>query len=116
MKKIILTIALFALTTTTALAGGYGHGYRGGYNGYNGYRGGNGWNYGAAALGGAILGGALVYGGVLTRPYYYAPAPVYVDPPVYYAPPPVYYAPPVNTSPYSPAPVLYWDANCQCYR
>jgi hypothetical protein len=58
MKKIILTIALLAFTTTTALAGGYGYGPRGGYNGYNGYRGGNGWNYGAAALGGAIIGGA----------------------------------------------------------
>ena len=69
---------------------------------------------GAAALGGAIIGGALVYGA--TRPYYYAPAPVYAEPPVYYAPPPVYYAPPVNTAPNSPAPVLYWDANCQCYR
>ena len=115
MKKLILTIALFALTTTTVLAGGYGHGPRGGYNGYHGHRGGNSWNYGAAALGGAIIGGALVYGA--TRPYYSAPAPVYyAPPPVYYAPPPVYYAPPVNTSPYSPAPVLYWDANCQCYR
>jgi hypothetical protein len=114
MKKLILTIALLAFTTTTVLAGGYGYGPRGGYNGYNGYRGGNGWNYGAAALGGAIIGGALVYGA--TRPYYSAPAPVYVEPPVYYAPPPVYYSPPVNTAPYSPAPVLYWDANCQCYR
>ena len=111
MKKLILTIALLALTTTTALANGYGHGYRGGYNGY---RGSSGWNYGAAAIGGAIVGGALVYGA--TRPYYYAPAPVYVEPPVYYAPPPVYNAPPVNTAPNSPAPVLYWDANCQCYR
>ena len=36
MKKIILTAALLALTTTTALAGGYGYGNRGGYNGYNG--------------------------------------------------------------------------------
>jgi len=114
MKKLILTIALLAFTTTTALAGGYGHGPRGGYNGYNGYRGGSGWNYGAAALGGAIIGGALVYGA--TRPYYSAPGPMYAEPPVYYAPPPVYYNPPVNTAPYSPAPVLYWDANCQCYR
>lgn len=114
MKKFILTIALLALTTTTALAGGYGRGYQGGYNNYRG--GYNGWNYGAAALGGAIIGGALVYGA--TRPYYYAPAPVYtVPPPVYYAPAPVYTTPPPNTyvDP-NPAPVLYWDSVCQCYR
>ena len=106
MKKLILTISLFALTTTTALAGGYGHGPRGGYNG--------GWNNWGAAVLGAVIGGALVYG---STPYYSSPPPVYyVPPPVYYTPPPVYYAPPVNTAPYSPAPVLYWDANCQCYR
>jgi hypothetical protein len=28
----------------------------------------------------------------------------------------MYNVPPGNTAPGSPAPVLYWDANCQCYR
>jgi hypothetical protein len=35
---------------------------------------------------------------------------------VYYTPPPQVIIPPVNTNPYAPAPTLYWDATCQCYR
>ena len=112
MKRIILALILVA-SAVTAQAGGY-------------YRGNNGWAYGGAFLGGAIV------GGLLARPYYYAPPPMYyapplmyyAPPPMYYAPPPMYYAPPpVFADPAAPAdaPVGYrwsniWDNTCQCNR
>ena len=104
MKRIILALILVT-SAVTAQAGGY-------------YRGNNGWAYGGAFLGGAIV------GGLLARPYYYAPPPVYyAPPPVYYAPPAYYTLPPVFADPTAPAdaPVGYrwsniWDNNCQCNR
>jgi hypothetical protein len=104
MKRTILALVLIT-SAVTAQAGGY-------------YRGGNNWAYGGAFLGGAII------GGLLARPYYYAPPPVYyAPPPVYYAPPPVYYAPPVviDQGTATEAPPGYrwtnqWDQNCNCNR
>jgi hypothetical protein len=112
LKRIFLSLILAIFVVGTAQANGYG--YNRGYNSYNrGYN--NAWAWGGAAfLGGAIVGGALAYG---ARPYYAPPPVYYAPPPVYYAPPPVYYAPSPNTyvDP-NPAPVLYWDSVCQCYR
>jgi hypothetical protein len=115
MKRIFLFIILATMFVGTAQAGGYGYGY--GYGrGYN-----NGWAYGGAFLGGAIV------GGLLARPYYYAPPPVYYAPPTYYAPPPVYYEAPaqppiiIDQGTASEAPQGYrwtnvWDKNCNCNR
>ena len=87
-------LAIFA-SAAPALAGGKGHGYRGGYSGGHGYnyryRGGHGYNYGyghyrydgAAVFAGGLLLGALL--GSLTAPRAYYAAP---PPPVSYAPPP----------------------------
>ena len=111
MKRILLSLILTIFVVGTAQAGGYG--YNRGYN--------NAWAWGGAAfLGGAIVGGALAYG---ARPYYAPPPVYYAPPPVYYAPPPVYVPPPIYYTPLpntyvdpNPAPVLYWDSVCQCYR
>jgi hypothetical protein len=111
--SIVATMVLICVMIGSAYAGGRGY-----YNGYNnGYRNNynNAWAWGGAAfLGGAIIGGALTDG---ARPYYAPPPVYYAPPPVYYAPPPVYYAPPpVTYVDPNPAPVLYWDSVCQCYR
>ena len=94
MKKILIASLLsFALVVpgTAALAGGNGYkgghggyGYKGGYGGY-GYKGGGygygGHNYGDEILIGAgIIGGSILLGSVLSRPYYYQPAPTYYQP------------------------------------
>ena len=73
----VAAVALVASTTGCAQPGYY--------NGYNrGYSNANGWNYAAAALGGAIVGGVI--GAIVNsnnQPQY-APQPVYVYPqPVY---------------------------------
>jgi hypothetical protein len=109
MKRIFFGVILATFLTGTAQAGGYGYG-----RGYN-----NGWAYGGAFLGGAIVGGWLARPYYAPPPAYYAPPPVYyAPPPVYYAPPPVYYAPPppVTYVDPNPAPTLYWDPVCICYR
>ncbi len=59
--------------------------------------GGHGSAYGWYALGGLATG--LFLGAALARPYYYAPAPVYVYPA---APPPVVYTYPVSRPVYAP--------------
>jgi hypothetical protein len=93
---------------TAALAGGYGHGghggygYKGGYGGYGykggyggyGYKGGHGgygykgggYGYGGhdygdeILIGAGIIGVSILLGSVLSRPYYYQPAPAYYQP------------------------------------
>ncbi len=63
-----------------------------------GWRGGRGW-YGAGAFAGGV-----VLGTVIARPWYYAPAPVYVYPPppvAYDTPPPAYYSDQPYAQPYA---------------
>jgi hypothetical protein len=79
-KSIMLAVAAVALVASTTGCAQPGY-----YNGYNrGYSNANGWNYAAAALGGAIVGGVI--GAIVNsnnQPQY-APQPVYVYPqPVY---------------------------------
>ena len=107
MKRILLSLILTIFVVGTAQAGGYG--YNRGYNP---------WAYGGAFLGGAIVGGLLSRPYYAPPPTYYAPPPTYyAPPPTYYAPPPpVYYVPPVTYVDPNPAPVLYWDSVCRCYR
>jgi hypothetical protein len=87
-KSVILAVAAVALlaSTTGCAQPRYNNGYNG-YNGYNrGYNNNNGWNYAAAAVGGAIVGG--VVGAIINsnnQPQY-APAPVYAPQPVYVYP------------------------------
>lgn len=85
-KSVILAVAAIALTASAVASAQPRY-----YNGYNrGYYNNNGWNYAAAAVGGALV-GALV-GSALSgpgpgyAPPVFAPAPVYAPPPVYYAP------------------------------
>jgi hypothetical protein len=87
-KSIMLAVAAVALvaSTTGCAQPRYNNGYNNGY--YNrGYSNVNGWNYAAAALGGAIVGGVI--GAIVNsnnQPQY-APQPVYVYPqPVYVYP------------------------------
>jgi hypothetical protein len=93
----IIMITLVAITfmlPTVSHARWYGHGY-------HGWHGGWGW-YGAGAFAGGVL-----LGTAISRPYYYAPPPVYVYPPppvVYSAPPPPVYLP--NQAPAYPDPAV----------
>jgi hypothetical protein len=81
-KSVMLAMAAVALVvSTTGCAQPY---YNNGY--YNrGYNNNNGWNYAAAAVGGAIVGG--IVGAVIgSNQPQYAPSPVYAPQPVYIAP------------------------------
>ena len=85
-KSVILAMAAAALvaSTTGCAQPRYNHGYNNSYN--RGYSNANGWNYAAAAVGGAIVGGVI--GAVINsnnQPQY-APAPVYAPQPVYVYP------------------------------
>ena len=83
-KSIMLAVAAVALvaSTTGCAQPGYYNGY---YN--RGYSNANGWNYAAAAVGGAIVGGVI--GAIVNsnnQPQY-APQPVYAYPqPIYVYP------------------------------
>ena len=80
-KSIMLAVAAAALVASTTGCAQPGY-----YNGYNrGYSNANGWNYAAAALGGAIVGGVI--GAVInSNQPQYAPGPVYAPQPVYVYP------------------------------
>ena len=81
-KSVMLAVAAVALVaSTTGCAQPY---YNNGY--YNrGYNNNNGWNYAAAAVGGAIVGG--IVGAVIgSNQPQYAPGPVYAPQPVYVYP------------------------------
>ena len=83
-KSIMLAVAAAALVASTT--GCAQPGYYNGYNGYNrGYSNANGWNYAAAALGGAIVGG-VIGAAINSNQPQYAPAPVYAPQPVYVYP------------------------------
>ena len=86
-KSVILAVAAVALTASAVASAQprYNNGYN--YNrSYQGKNNNNGWNYAAAAVGGAIIGG--IVGAVINnnnQPQY-APAPVYVPQSVYVYP------------------------------
>ena len=79
-KSVILAVAAVALTASAVASAQprYNNGY---YN--RGYNNNNGWNYAAAALGGAIVGGVVSAIINSNRPQY---APVYAQQPIYVAP------------------------------
>jgi len=83
-KSVMLEVAAVALAASTTGCAQPGY-YNGQYN--RGYSNANGWNYAAAAVGGAIVGGII--GAIVNsnnQPQY-APQPVYVYPqPVYVYP------------------------------
>jgi hypothetical protein len=80
-KSIMLAVAAAALVASTTGCAQPGY-----YNGYNrGYSNANGWNYAAAALGGAIVGG-VIGAAINSNQPQYAPAPVYAPQPVYVYP------------------------------
>ena len=81
-KSVMLAVAAVALVvSTTGCAQPY---YNNGY--YNrGYNNNNGWNYAAAALGGAIVGG-VIGAAINSNQPQYAPGPVYAPQPVYVYP------------------------------
>jgi len=77
-KSIMLAVAAVALAASTTGCAQPGY-----YNGYNrGYSNANGWNYAAAALGGAIVGG-VIGAAINSNQPQYAPGPVYAPQPVY---------------------------------
>ena len=81
-KSIMLAVAAVALVASTTGCAQPGY-----YNGYNrGYSNANGWNYAAAALGGAIVGGVIGAAINSNNQPQYAPAPVYAPQPVYVYP------------------------------
>ena len=80
-KSIMLAVAAVALVASTTGCAQPGY-----YNGYNrGYSNANGWNYAAAALGGAIVGG-VIGAAINSNQPQYAPGPVYAPQPVYVYP------------------------------
>lgn len=91
MKKLLLGILLAACVSSASA-----HGPRQGYSGHGlGY-----------------FGGGLVLGALIAQPrvlypstFYYAPAPVYVQPPVSYLPAPTYVQPSTITTYVAPVPV-----------
>jgi hypothetical protein len=92
MRKLILALALIGMVSTASA-----HGY---------YRHGGGW------IGPALIGGVIGY--ELSRPRYYEPPVVYVQPSptvVYTQPQPTQYAPPPG---YHYQQIL--DPNCNCYK
>jgi hypothetical protein len=85
-KSIMLAVAAVALAASTAGCAQPGY-YNGHYN--RGYSNANGWNYAAAALGGAIVGG--VVGAIISNNQpQYVPVPVYAPPGSGYIPAPAY--------------------------
>jgi hypothetical protein len=84
LMMVTTTLVVISLALPTiSLARWHGHGHRGWHGGW-------GW-YGAGAFAGGVL-----LGTAISRPYYYAPPPVYVYPPppvIYSAPPPPVYIP-----------------------
>lgn len=92
-KSVMLAVAAAALAVSTAGCA------QPGYNNYHnrGYSNNNGWNYAAAALGGAVVGGIIgaivnqpavpvygqVYGGYMPPPVYAPVEPRYVPAPAY---------------------------------
>jgi len=84
-KSVMLAVAVVALVASTTGCAQPGY-----YNGYNrGYSNANGWNYAAAAIGGAIVGG--VVGAIISNNQpQYVPVPVYAPPGPGYIPAPAY--------------------------